>query len=58
MGVGGVGVDIQRDLRIRVTHQVLQVFDVHSGVRHIGAESMPQDVRRDGGQRIIRMKLR
>ena len=41
MGVGGVSVDIQRYLRIRVAHQVLQILDVHSGIRHIGAEGMP-----------------
>ena len=57
MGVGGVSVDIQRYLRIRVTHQVLQILDVHSGVRHIGAEGMPQHMGRDGGQRIVGMKL-
>lgn len=43
----GVGIGVHRDLCVGVTHQVLQGFDIHSGVGHVGAEGVAQDMGRD-----------
>ena len=57
MVVAGVGIDIHGDSRIGVTHQVLQAFQIHTGVGHIGAEGMPEHMGCDLRQRFIRMQL-
>ena len=57
MVVAGVGIDIHGNSRIGVTHQVLQTFQVHTGIGHIGAEGMPEHMRCDLRQRFIRMQF-
>lgn len=57
MVIAGVGIDVHGDTRIGVTHQVLQTFQVHTGVCHVGAEGMPEYMGCDLRQRLIRMQL-
>ena len=56
--VGGVlvaGVDVhgQRDARIRVTHQILQTFDIHLCIGIVGAEGVPEHVGGHAGQGLV-----
>ena len=57
MVVAGVGIDIHGDSRIGVTHQILQTFQVHTGIGHIGAESVPEHMGCDLRKGLIRMQL-
>ena len=52
-----VGIDIHGNSCIGVTHQILQAFQVHTGVGHIGAESVPEHMGCDLRQRLIGMQL-
>ena len=52
-----MGIDIPCHICIRVSHQILQVLDCHSGIGHIGAKGVPQNMGRDGWKRIVRMEL-
>lgn len=52
-----VGVDIQRDACIGVSPHILQRLDIHSRICHVGAEGMPEHMRRDVRQRCIRVQL-
>ena len=36
-----MGIGVQRDADIRVTHDVLQSFRAHAAARHVGVEGMP-----------------
>lgn len=51
-----MGIDVHGDTRIRVTHEILQAFDVHSCVRHVGAEGVAEHMRRNVRQRLIRIQ--
>ena len=52
-----MGIDVHGNARIGVTHQVLQAFQVHTGVGHIGAEGVPEHMGCDLRQGLIRMQL-
>ena len=52
-----MSVDIQRDAHIRVPHEVLQGFDVHARICHVGAEGVAEHMGRDAGQRPIGMEF-
>ena len=36
-----MGIGVQRDADIRVTHDVLQSFRAHAAARHVGTEGVP-----------------
>ena len=55
--VACVGVNIQCHARIRVTHQVLKIFNVHAVVCIVRAEGVPEHMRGDVRQRAVWMKL-
>ena len=42
-----VGIGVQRDADIRVTHDILQGFGIHAAARHVGAEGMATYMGRD-----------
>lgn len=42
-----MGIGVQRDADIRVTHDILQGFGIHAALCHIGAESMAAHMRGD-----------
>lgn len=52
-----MGVDIQRDACIGVPHHILPCLDIHPRICHVGAEGMPEHMRRDVRQRSIRVQL-
>ena len=47
-------VNIQGNAGIRMSHQILQTFDIQSGLLHVGAEGMPQHMGRYIGERIAK----
>lgn len=52
-----MGVNIQRYAYIRVPHDILQVFYIHTGTCHIRTESMAEHMGRDMRQRLVRVQL-
>ena len=42
-----MGVGIQRDADIRVTHDILQGLGIHAAFRHVGTEGMAAHMGRD-----------
>ena len=52
-----MSIDIQGNAHIRMTHDILQILYVHSGVCHIGTERMAEHMGRDVRQRLIRVQL-
>ena len=52
-----VGVDIQRNAHIRVTHDILQSLDAHACVRHVRAEGVAEYMGCDTRERLIRVQL-
>ena len=42
-----MGIGVQRDADIRVTHDILQGFGVHAALCHVGAEGMAAHMGRD-----------
>ena len=52
-----MSIDVHGNSCIGVTHQVLQAFQVHASIGHIGAEGMPEHMGCDLRQRLIRMQL-
>ena len=52
-----MSVNVQRDAHIGMPHDILQSLDVHTRVRHVRAAGMPEHMRRDVRQRLVRMQL-
>ena len=52
-----MGIDVHGNTCIGMSHQILQAFDVHTGMGHLGAEGMPEHMGCDFRQRLIRMQL-
>ncbi len=52
-----MGVNIQHYAYIRVSHDILQVFNILTGTCHIRTESMAEYMGRDMRQRLIRVQL-
>ena len=48
-------VGVQSNADIRMPHDILQRFGVHTALCHIGAEGMPEHMGCDLGQGLIRM---
>lgn len=46
-------VGVHRDAVIRVSHDVLQDFRIHSASRHVGAGGVAADVGRDLGKLVL-----
>ena len=47
-----VGVDIQRHAGVGMSHQILQTFNIKPSLLNVGAEGMPQHMRRDPRDRL------
>ena len=52
-----MGIDVHGDSCIGVTHEVLQAFQIHTSISHVGAEGMPEHMGCDFRQGLIRMQL-
>lgn len=52
-----MGVDIHRDLNLRMAHDVLEDLRIHSGTGHIRAERMTAYMRRYVRKRFVGMEL-
>lgn len=52
-----MGVNIQRDAHIGMSHDILQGLDVHASIRHVRAEGVPEHMGRDVRQRLVRVQL-
>jgi len=57
MIVGSMGIDVHGYARIGMSHPILQAFNVHTGMGHLGTEGMPEHMGCDFRQRLIRMQL-
>lgn len=45
-----MGINSQRNAHIRMSHQILQSLNIHTGVCHVDAEGVPEHMGRDSGQ--------
>ena len=52
-----MGVNIQCDAHIGMSHDILQGLDVHASVRHVCTERVPEYMGRDVRQRLVRVQL-
>lgn len=48
-----MGIDVHSDTCIGVTHQILQAFDVHTDMGHLGTEGMQEHMGGNFRQRLI-----